>query len=281
VFEDCVNHIARQANLSLHIGGAPFLPAKGRASTQGRNANQMSFEGKTVLVTGAGKGIGRATIVGLLARGAEIVALSRSEADLSEIKTEHGCRTIAVDLADAEATRAAVRAALPVDYLVNCAGITELQSVLDVTVEAFDRVMAVNCRAPLIVSQEYARERIACGAKGAIVNVSSIASFIGFADHAAYCASKGGLDGLTRVMANELGGKGIRVNGVHPVITLTPMAVKAWSDPAKSAPMLKRIPMGRFVEPREVASVIAYLLSDEAAMVNGVDLPIDGGFLIN
>ena len=241
----------------------------------------MSLEGKTILVTGAGKGIGRATIVDLLERGARVVALSRSAADLGEIEAAHGCKTIAVDLADAEATRAAVRASLPFDYLVNCAGVTELQSVLDVTVEAFDRVMAVNCRAPLIVSQEYARDCIARGATGAIVNVSSIAAFIGFADHASYCASKGGLDGLTRVMANELGGKGIRVNGVHPVITLTPMAVKAWSDPAKSGPMLERIPMGRFVEPREVASVIAYLLSDEAAMVNGVDLPIDGGFLIN
>jgi L-xylulose reductase len=241
----------------------------------------MSFAGKTVLVTGAGKGIGRATIVDLLARGAQVVALSRSGADLAEIETAHGCKTIVVDLADAEATRAAVRAALPFDYLVNCAGITELQPALDVTTEAFDRVMAVNCRAPLIVSQEYARDRIARGAKGAIVNVSSIAAFIGFADHASYCASKGALDGLTRVLANELGAKGVRVNGVHPVITLTPMAVKAWSDPAKSEKMLKRIPMGRFVEPREVASVIAYLLSDDAAMVNGVDLPIDGGFLIN
>ena len=117
--------------------------------------------------------------------------------------------------------------------------------------------------------------------RGAIVNVSSVASFIGFADHAAYCASKGALDALTRVMANELGRQGIRVNGVHPVVTLTPMAEKAWSDPGKSGPMLARIPSGRFVQPDEVASVIAYLLSDEAAMVNGIDMPVDGGFLIN
>ena len=82
-------------------------------------------------------------------------------------------------------------------------------------------------------------------------------------------------------MANELGRQGIRVNGVHPVVTLTPMAEKAWSDPAKSGPMLARIPLGRFVQPDEVASVIAYLLSDEAAMVNGIDMPVDGGFLIN
>jgi L-xylulose reductase len=241
----------------------------------------MSFEGKTVLITGAGKGIGRATVADLLRRGARVIALSRTAADLAEIEAEHGCKTVVVDLGDAEATRAAVRAALPFDFLVNNAGTAALHSVLDTTPEIFDSVMAVNCRAPLIVSQEYARDRIARGAKGAIVNVSSISSFIGFADHAAYCASKAALDGLTRVMANELGRQGIRVNGVHPVITLTPMAVKAWSDPAKSDPMLKRIPLGRFVEPPEVASVIAYLLSDDAAMVNGVDLPVDGGFLIN
>ena len=241
----------------------------------------MSLEGKTVLITGAGKGIGRATVAVLVKRGMHVIALSRTNADLAEIEGEFGCRTIKVDLADANAARVAVRAALPFDYLVNNAGIAALESVLDTTPETFDTVMAVNVRAPLILSQEYARDLIARGQKGAIVNVSSIASFLGFADHAAYCASKGALDGLTRVMANELGHKGIRVNGVHPVITLTPMAVKAWSDPAKSDPMLKRIPLGRFVEPPEVASVIAYLLSDDAAMVNGVNLPIDGGFLIN
>lgn len=239
------------------------------------------FDGKSILVTGAGKGIGRATVELLTERGAAVVALSRSADDLAELASAYGCRTIAVDLGDAAATRAAAREALPADLLVNCAGITELQSVLDTTVEAFDRVMAVNCRAPLIVAQEYARALLARGQAGAIVNVSSISSFIGFAEHAAYCASKGALDGLTRVMANELGRRGIRVNGVHPVVTLTPMAVKAWSDPAKSAGMLARIPAGRFVEPREVAAVIAYLLSDDAAMVNGIDMPVDGGFLIN
>jgi L-xylulose reductase len=241
----------------------------------------MRFDGKTVLVTGAGKGIGRATVEDLVGRGATIVALSRSPDDLAELEARFGCRTIAVDLADAEATRAAARAALPFDLLVNCAGVNELQSFLDTTIEAFERVMAVNCRAPLIVSQEYARDVLARGAKGAVVNVSSMSAFIGFADHASYCASKGALDGLTRVMAHELGPQGIRVNGVHPVVTLTPLAMKAWSDPAKAEPVLKRIPLGRFVEPGEVASVIAFLLSDDAAMVNGIDLPVDGGFLIN
>ena len=240
----------------------------------------MRFDGKRILVTGAGKGIGRATVEDLIGRGATVVALSRSADDLEVLRREFGCDTIAVDLADPEATRAAALRALPVDLLVNCAGTTDLAPALDTTVENFDRIMAVNCRAPLIVAQEVARDLIARGAKGAIVNVSSVASFQGLPDHVAYCASKGALDAVTRVLAHEWGRSGIRVNGVHPVVTLTPMAVKAWSDPAKSEPMKARIPMGRFVEPHEVASAIAYLLSDEAAMVNGIDMPIDGGFLI-
>lgn len=241
----------------------------------------MDFSSRTIIVTGAGKGIGRATALYLNARGAAVVALSRSPDDLARLTAEIGCRTIGVDFADADATRAAAEAALPADLLVNCAGTTELDSFLDLSVKTFDHIMAVNCRAPMIVAQVFARALLERAGRGAIVNVSSLSSFIGFADHAAYCASKGALDGLTRVMANELGRRGIRVNGVHPVVTLTPMAEKAWSDPAKSGPMLARIPLGRFVQPEEVAAVIAYLLSDAAAMVNGIDMPVDGGFLIN
>ena len=133
----------------------------------------------------------------------------------------------------------------------------------------------------MIVAQEYARSIVAEGRSGAIVNVSSNASFVGIPDHAAYCASKAGLDGLTRVMAMELGPKGIRVNGVHPTVTLTPMAVKAWSDPDKAAKMLARIPLGRFAQPDDIAEVILFLLSDRAAMVHGLSMPVDGGFMIS
>lgn len=240
----------------------------------------MDFTGKHVMVTGAGKGIGRATAVMLARRGARVTALSRSAADLDELRGEIGCVPIAVDLADAEATRTAARQALPADLLVNCAGTTELESFLDVSVENFDLLHAVNTRAPMIVSQEYARDMVKNGRKGAIVNVSSVAAFIGIPDHAAYCASKSGLDGLTRVMAKELGPQGIRVNGIHPTVTLTPMAIKAWSDPDKAAGMLNRIPVGRFAQPDDIAEVILFLLSDEAAMVNGISMPVDGGYMI-
>ncbi|MDB5524283.1 MAG: short-chain dehydrogenase protein [Rhizobium sp.] len=241
----------------------------------------MDFTGKHVILTGAGKGIGRATALMLAKRGAKVTALSRSSTDLAELEKETGCTSIVVDLADPDATRQAALMALPADYLINCAGTTELESFLDVQVKNFDLLYAVNTRAPMIVAQEYARDMITRKQPGAIVNVSSVASFLGIPDHTAYCASKGGLDAMTRVMANELGRHGIRVNSVNPIVTNTPMAVKAWSDPAKSGPMLARIPLGRFADPDDMAEVILFLLSDEARMVNGLSMPVDGGFMIN
>jgi len=239
----------------------------------------MDFQGKTVIVTGAGKGIGRATAEILLGQGAHVTALTRSPADVADLQAL-GCHAIQVDLADAHATRAAARAALPADYLINCAGTTDLASFLDTTVQAFDHLIAVNTRAPMIVAQEFARDLIARGQRGSIVNVSSVAAFVGIPDHAAYCASKAGLDGLTLVMARELAPQGIRVNAVHPTVTLTPMAVKAWSDPVKAAGMLNRIPVGRFADSADITAAILFLLSDAAAMVNGISMPVDGGYMI-
>lgn len=238
----------------------------------------MEFQGRRVLVTGAGKGIGRSVVERLVAEGAEVIALSRTKSDLDRLKSELGVSTIHCDLADANAARAAAVAALPVDLLVNNAGTTQLDAFLDVKAETFDWLMSVNARAPMIVAQECARDMIRRGHRGAIVNVSSMASLQGVPEHTAYCATKGALDAMTRVMAVELGEHGIRVNTVNPVVTLTPMAIKAWSDPAKAGSMLSRIPMGRFVEPVEVADTILYLLSPRASMVTGASLTVDGGF---
>lgn len=238
----------------------------------------MEFDGKQVIVTGAGKGIGRHTAQLLAARGAEVIALSRSQADLDSLRTEIGGRSIAVDLEDAVAARRAAEAALPADLLVNCAGINILEPFLEMREESFDKIQAVNVRATAIVSQVFARDLVRRGAGGAIVNVSSLSSFFGFPDHAAYCASKGAMDGLTRVMAKELGPHGIRVNAVNPGVTLTDLARVAWDAPEKGGPMLARTPLGRFAETGDVAEVILFLLSDKAAMLTGLAMPIDGGF---
>lgn len=248
-------------------------------NTTGAVDRRNEFSGKRVLITGAGKGIGRAAALLLAARGASVVAVSRSADDLRLLEREIGCETHAVDLADAAAARKAALAAQPIDLLVNNAGIARLQPFLDVDVEAFDETMAVNVRAAMIVAQACARGMIERGRGGAIVNVSSISAHIGFALHAAYCASKAALDALTRVMAVELGAYGIRTNAVNPTVTLTPMGEKAWSDPDKAAQMLSRIPLKRFVQPDEVAQTIAYLLGDESRMINGASLAVDGGFL--
>ena len=240
---------------------------------------ERAFAGKTVLVTGAGKGIGRETAKRLGRLGARVIAMARTQSDLDSLMGEVEGRAIAVDLADTNAARDAAKAAMPADLLVNCAGINILEPFLDVDVVSFDLIQAVNVRAPLIVSQEFARHRIAAGGGGAIVNVSSMSSFVGFDDHASYCASKGALDAMSRVMANELGHHKIRVNCINPIVTMTELAAAAWSDPAVSGPVLSRIPIGRFAETGDIADIILFLLSDASAMMNGLAIPVDGGFM--
>lgn len=279
----------------------------------------FDFCDRRALVTGAGKGIGRAIAIELFRCGAEVVALSRTRRDLESLREECDCQIVVADLADPQQAREAAEGAGPIHLLVNNAGISIPQGFFQTTPEAFDATMAVNVRAVMLVSQIIAAGMIArhhqqhlvpgqqrevagrrkpaeqsrageAGARveagnhpvaeaGAIVNISSQASMVGLQDHAAYCASKGALDQLTRVMALELGPHHIRVNAVNPTVTLTPMGAMAWSDPAKRDPMLNRIPLHRFATPEDVAHAVVWLLSEKAGMVSGVTLPVDGGFL--
>ncbi|MBY6006167.1 SDR family oxidoreductase [Salipiger bermudensis] len=239
----------------------------------------MDFTGKTVIITGAGKGIGHACARVMAARGADVVAITRTQADLDSLASEIGCATVQADLGDAAATRAAMAQAGPAELLINSAGINVLESSFEMTEAGYEAVMGINLRAALITCQEFARKRVDAGGGGAIVNITSIAGHRGFAEHLCYAASKAGLEGASRVMAKEFGPHGIRVNCVAPTITLTELAAEAWSDPVKSQPMMVRHPMARFAEADEVAETIAMMLSDDAKMMTGAVVPVDGGFL--
>jgi L-xylulose reductase len=241
--------------------------------------NPRRFHQQRILVTGAGKGIGREIARRLAAEGAEIVAVSRTEADLTSLVDEIRCVPLLGDVGVGDEARRLGEAAGRVDLLVNNAGISLPQPFLETTGAAFDQTMATNVRGVLLLSQVIAKAWIARRHPGGIVNLSSQASLAALHDHSAYCASKGALDALTRVMALELGIHGIRVNSVNPTVTLTPMGAMAWGDPAKSDPMLAKIPLGRFAQPADVADAVAFLLSREAGMITGIALPVDGGFL--
>lgn len=164
---------------------------------------------------------------------------------------------------------------------MNNAGVASNAPFLEATVADFDSTMNVNLRSAFVISQVVAKDMVARKiTHGSIVNVSSQASMVALDNHTAYCTSKAALDQLTRMMALELGPKGIRTNAVNPTVVLTEMGTKAWSDPAKAGPMLAKIPLGKFAEVEDVVEAVLFLLSPaKARMINGVTLPVDGGFL--
>jgi L-xylulose reductase len=242
------------------------------------STQHIDFKGRRALVTGAGKGIGREIAVMLNRFNAQVVAVSRTEADLKGLQDKIGCETIMADLGNAAEARRAAEQAGDVDLLVNNAAIAILEPFLETKVESWDATMAINLRAVLIVSQVIAKRMIERGVSGSIANVSSMSSFQALPDHAAYAASKAGLDQLSKVMAVELGRHGIRVNAINPTVVMTEMGKRAWSDPSKGGPMLARIPLQRFAECEDIASVVCFVLSDAAGMLNGLALRVDGGF---
>ncbi|XP_029383966.1 L-xylulose reductase [Echeneis naucrates] len=241
---------------------------------------EITFVGKRAMVTGAGKGIGRATALALAHCGAEVTAVSRTQADLDSLKQECASITpVCVDLADWVTTEVALQDIGSIDLLVNNAACANLQPFLDVTPDQFDQSFSVNVKAVLQVSQIVARCMKDRGSGGSIVNVSSQASQCALKDHAVYCTTKAAVDMLTKVMALELGPHQIRVNSVNPTVVMTEMGRLGWSDPEKAKIMKSRIPLGHFAEVEDVVNSILFLLSDKSSMTNGVTLPVDGGFL--
>jgi NAD(P)-dependent dehydrogenase (short-subunit alcohol dehydrogenase family) len=227
---------------------------------------------KTAIVTGGGTGIGLATCHRLAADGYKVIAggLDR-EGDLPA-----GVEFLTTDVTKEEDLAALVARAERIDAVVNCAGI--LRQEREWGLEDFKLVLDVNLTAALAMGNA-AREKLR-SSRGSIVNIASMWTYFGSPKSPGYASSKSGIVGLTRSMAVAWGPEGIRVNAVAPGWVLTRMGMGAKNDPVREPKITGRIPLGRWAEPREIADVIAFLVSEQAAYVHGVVLPIDGGYSI-
>ncbi|MGA5466457.1 SDR family NAD(P)-dependent oxidoreductase [Mycobacterium sp. NPDC050041] len=253
-----------------------------------RYSGVLRLDGKRALITGATKGIGADIARAFAAAGADLVLSGRDEGELDAARTalaeRYGAqvRTAAVDLAHPQGpdmlADVAADAFGGLDVLVNNAGISHPQPAVDTDPALFDATIAVNLRAPALLAAAVGAAMVRQGTGGAIITVASAAALAPLPDHYAYCASKAGLVMATKVLARELGPHGIRANSVCPTVVLTEMGQRVWGEEAKAAPMLARIPLGRFAVPHEVSDAVVWLASDAASMVNGVDLPLDGGY---
>ena len=242
----------------------------------------MRLDGKVAVVTGAGRGLGRACALALGQAGAEVVAVSRTMSDLEalagEIRDGGGAaRPLVCDVTDKAAIAAAIGAEPAIDILVNNAGINFPEPFVDVSEDHYDRIMALNVKAAFMVSQAAARIMIA-GNGGAILNMSSQMGHVGAASRTVYCASKHALEGLTKAMAVELAPHAIRVNSIGPTFILTLMTRPFFDNAEFRDDTLRRIPMGKLGELEDIMGAVVFLSSPAAALITGAALTIDGGW---
>ena len=241
------------------------------------------LDGKTALVTGAGRGIGRAVSLALAAAGAELVLVSRTPSELDlvahDIAQAGGrARTLPFDVTDSAAVREAFAGLGALDILVNNAGLNRPQPFLEVDEATLDRLLNLNVRAAFLVAQAAARLMVAKGT-GVIINMSSQMGHVGSErDRTVYVLTKHAIEGLTKAMAVELASKGVRVVSVAPTFIDTPLVRPFFADPTFRQWVLDRIPLGRLGTVDEVASAVVFLASPAAALVTGSSLLADGGW---
>jgi len=251
-----------------------------------RNApgNGIRLDGKTAIVTGAGRGIGLACAQALGAAGAAVTWVSRTQTELEaaaeDIVAGGGQADVLVcDCADVDAIAETIGgAAQSWDIMVNNAGINRPQRFLEVTREAFEAVMGVNVTGAFFAAQAVAAKMRAAGSGGSIINMSSQMGHVGGARRTVYCTSKHAIEGLTKAMAIDLAPLGIRVNSVCPTFVVTPMTKTFFDDAEFMADTLGRIPLGRLAEVGDVTGAVLFLASDASAMVTGSALKVDGGW---
>jgi gluconate 5-dehydrogenase len=244
--------------------------------------------GKVAFVAGGYGGIGEAVAHALAQRGATVVIAGRDAAKtqaLAATLRESGGQAsdVVLDARDIASIRDAVAAAAArhggIDFLVNCAGTQQIEPLVDVTEEAFDRVLDVNLKAAMFLAQAVARKQIAAARGGRHVHLLSVRAQLGMRDrgYSAYCSSKGGLVQLVKQHAVELARHGITVNGVAPTVVRTPMGADWLADPDVYRRLIERIPLGRIAEVADVSGPVLFFLGPHSAFVTGQILYVDGG----
>jgi NAD(P)-dependent dehydrogenase (short-subunit alcohol dehydrogenase family) len=246
----------------------------------------FSLVDRVVLVTGASRGIGRGLVEACAAAGATVAVTARSAADAravaDDVVAAGGSATAyALDVSDVGSIQAVVDTVVDrhghLDVLIANAGLGANHAALDVTERDWDDMMAVNSKGLFFTAQAAGRAMLAQGS-GRIIAISSQASLVAIRDHVVYCASKGAVNQIVRVLALEWGALGVTVNAVAPTFIYTPGTAERLDDPEYLRDVVDRIPIGHVGTIADVAGAVIYLASDAAAMVNGAILPVDGGW---
>ncbi|MHB8050534.1 MAG: SDR family oxidoreductase [Coriobacteriia bacterium] len=254
--------------------------------SEGRAKIDMSFPltGKVAVVTGGASGIGKAIAEAYHEKGATVVlvdlkveAAKAEAAAIGDGVAAYGCDVSDPASVDAVVTEI-VEAFGRIDILVNSAGIVALAPAEELGIDAWDMTIKVNLSGTFFMSQAVGKIMLAAGG-GKIINLASQAGSVALDQHVAYCASKFGVIGVTKVLASEWAGRGVTVNSISPTVVLTELGRKAWEGP-KGEALKKLIPTGRFALPEEIAASAVFLASEGADMINGADLLIDGGYTI-
>lgn len=244
---------------------------------------ELRLDGKTAIVTGGASGIGNSTAKLLAEKGASVFLLDRDETVKEKAKEINGAHGITLDITKTEEVKEAVSYVIKesdrIDILCNIAGVGSGTMAEEISEEEYLNVINVNLNGSFFMAQAAGKEMIRAGNGGRIINMASQAGVVALPGHVAYSTSKAGVLAVTRSLAQEWGKYGITCNAISPTVVLTPMSRDYWSG-ERGAAHLAQIPTGRFAEMDEVAMAFVYLASDAAAMINGANLVIDGGFTI-